>query len=84
MLTYAHVCRKRRRWRCVRAGNLWEGITCPLGMFKKSRKEVQVLNYLTLGTNISNWEGIRCPAGMFKESKKEAKADSFSPILIVC
>ncbi len=67
----------------MRATELWEGITCPLGMFKKSRKEVQVPNYLTLGIKILNWEGFSCPAGMFKKFKKEvqAPADIFSPIL---
>jgi hypothetical protein len=41
MLTYADVCRKKRRWRCVRAADYFDGISCPAGMFKKSKKEVQ-------------------------------------------
>jgi hypothetical protein len=50
---------------------MWEGISCPADMFKKSKKEVLVLKYLTLGTKISDWEGISCPAGMLNKWKKE-------------
>ena len=74
MLTYADVCRKKRRWRCVRAADYFDGISCPAGMFKKSKKEVQVLKYLTFGTKISDREGISCPAGRLNKSKKEVQA----------
>jgi hypothetical protein len=30
----------KRRWRCVRAEETWDGISCPAGMFKLSRTEV--------------------------------------------
>eukprot|EP00277_Geminigera_cryophila_P031941 CAMPEP_0173063384 /NCGR_PEP_ID=MMETSP1102-20130122/4355_1 /TAXON_ID=49646 /ORGANISM="Geminigera sp., Strain Caron Lab Isolate" /LENGTH=657 /DNA_ID=CAMNT_0013930183 /DNA_START=160 /DNA_END=2132 /DNA_ORIENTATION=+ len=33
--------RTKRRWRCVRADEMWEGISCPEGMFKLSRSEVK-------------------------------------------
>ena len=71
MLKYADVCRKDRRWRCVRAADYFDGISYPVGMFKKSKKEVQVLKYLTLGSKISDWEGISCP-GMLNKSKKRS------------
>ena len=77
MLTYADVCRKKRRWSCLRAADYFDGISCPAGMFKKSKKEVQVLKYLTLGTKISYWEGTSCPAGMLNKSKKEVQADVY-------
>jgi hypothetical protein len=81
MLTYADVCRKKRRWRCLRAADIFEGISCPADMFKKSKKEVQVLKYLTLGTKISDWEGIICPAGMLHKSEKEVQADVLKSLI---
>ncbi len=75
MLTYEDVCRKKRRWHCLRAADYFDGISCPADMFKKSKKEVQVLKYLTLDTKISDWEGISCPTGMLNKSKKKVQAD---------
>ena len=81
MLTYEDVCRKKRRWRCLRAADYFDGISCPADMFKKSKKEVQVLKYLTLGTKISDWEGIICPAGMLHKSEKEVQADVLKSLI---
>jgi hypothetical protein len=80
MLTYADVCRKKRRWRCLRAADYFDGISCPADMFKKSKKEVQVLKYLTLGTKILP-QGISCPAGMLNKSEKEVQADVLKSLM---
>eukprot|EP00961_Rhodomonas_salina_P124812 1682315-Rhodomonas_salina.1 len=42
------------RWRCIRADDLWVGISCPAGMFKRSRADVAVG---------CNEQGTPCPAG---------------------
>ena len=49
-----HLDPGKRRWRCVRAEETWEGISCPPGMFKLSRKEVE---------NGCDDNNVDCPEG---------------------